>query len=311
MSTPPEVLANVSTADCSGQTALVTGSTSGIGRAAALALGRLGADVIVHGRDTAAGEEVVRALEDMGVGATFLSADFTDPSEVSRLAASAAQLTDGLDLLVNNAGGLFREGRLVGPGIEQTFFVNHLAHYLLTAELIGHLREGARVVTTASDAHRGSSLDLSRPLDVQNYSGMGAYGHSKLANILFASELARRLEATGRRVTSNSLHPGFVPGSQFGRFLPGPLAPLFRLVKLVPGTSSVADGAAELLHVAVADRAAAPSGHYFSGQAPTAPAPEAHDPDAAARLWTRSADMLGIDEPLPLAPEESAPEATG
>lgn len=311
MSTQPEVLANVSTADCSGQVALVTGSTSGIGRAAALALGRLGADVIVHGRDTAAGEEVVRALDDKGVGATFLPADFTDPSEVSRLAESVSQLTSGLDLLVNNAGGLFRKGRLVGPGIEQTFFVNHLAHYLLTAELIDHLREGARVVTTASEAHRGSSFDLSRPLNVQNYSGMGAYGHSKLANILFASELARRLEATGRRVTSNSLHPGFVPGSQFGRFLPGPLGPLFRLVKLVPGTSSVADGAAEVLHVAVADRTAGTSGQYFSGQAPTTPTPEARDADAAARLWTRSADMLGIDEPLPLNPEVSAPETAG
>lgn len=306
MSTRPEVLADVDSVDCSGKTALVTGSTNGIGRAAALALGRLGADVIVHGRDAAAGREVVDEIKNAGADATFVEADFTDPDAVRHLAAAARDWTDGLDLLVNNAGGLFSEGQLVGPGIEQTFHVNHLAPYLLTAELLGHLADGARVVTTASDAHRGASLDLERPLNVDDYSGMGAYGHSKLTNILFASELARRLEAVGRAVTSNSVHPGFVPGSQFGRFLPGPLTSVFRMIGMVPGTASVADGAAELLHVAVAEATAGHSGDYFTGQQAVAPAAAAQDPDAAARLWRRSAEMLGIDEPLPVEPEERA-----
>jgi len=309
MSTPPELLADVANTDCRGQTALVTGSTNGIGRAAALALGRLGTDVIVHGRDVAAGREVVEALTDAGAEATFVKADFTDPDAVQELAAATRDWTDGLDLLVNNAGGLFRDGRLVGPGIEQTFHVNHLAPYLLTAELLDHLREGARVVTTASDAHRGASLDLSQVRDTEDYSGMAAYSHSKLANVLFASELAHRLEATGRRVTSNSLHPGFVPGSQFGRFLPGPLTSLFRLIGAVPGTSSVADGAAELLHVAVADDTADHSGEYFSGQQPVPPAPAARDPDAATRLWRHSAEMLGIDEPLPVGSDTRAADS--
>jgi len=198
----------------------------------------------------------------------------------------------------------------VGPGIEQTFHVNHLAPYLLTAELLDHLREGARIVTTASDAHRGASLDLSRVCDTEDYSGMAAYSHSKLANVLFASELAHRLEATGRRMASNSVHPGFVPGSQFGRFLPGLLTSLFRLVDAVPGTSSVADGAAELLHVAVADDTADHSGEYFSGQQPVTPTPAARDPDAATRLWRRSAEMLGIDEPLPVGRDTRASGAT-
>ncbi len=303
MSTRPEVLASIEATDCLGQTALVTGSTNGIGRAAALALGRLGANVIVHGRDAAAGQEVVDALAETGAEATFVEADFTNPDAVRRLAAATRDWTDGLDLLINNAGGLFSSGRLVGPGIEQTFHVNHLGPYLLTAELLDHLRDGARVVTTASDAHRGASLDLNRPLDGDDYSGMGAYGHSKLANILFASELARRLEAAGRAVTSNSVHPGFVPGSQFGRFLPGPLTSLFRLIGAVPGTSSVAEGAAELLYVAVADETERHSGDYFTGQQPVPPASAAQDPDAAARLWRRSAEMLGIDEPLPVDPE--------
>ena len=298
MTTPPESLADVSNVDCTGTVALVTGSTRGIGRAAAQALGRLGADVIVHGRDRDAGEEIAQSIRSDDAEAVVLTADFADPDEVCDLAHSVRSQTDGLDLLLNNAGGLFSEGRLVGDGIERTFHVNHLAPYLLTAELLGHLREDARVVTTASDAHRGAQLDLERPLTTDGYSGMRTYSHSKLANILFASELARRLEAGGRSVVSNSVHPGFVPGSQFGRFLPGPLTGLFRMLGVVPGTSSVADGAAELLHVAVSPSTADVSGRYFSGQAPTMPTDAARDRDAAARLWRRSAEMLGIEEPL-------------
>ena len=310
MSTRPEVLADVDAIDCTGQTALVTGSTNGIGQAAALALGRLGTDVMVHGRDAAAGRAVVDTITDGGGDATFVEADFTDPASVRHLASAAREWRDGLDLLLNNAGGLFAEGRLVGPGIEQTFLVNHLAPYLLTAELLDHLRGGARVVTTASEAHRGASLDLDRPLDTSDYSGMGAYSHSKLANILFASELARRLAAADRSVNSNSTHPGFIPGSQFGRFLPGPLSSLFRLIGWVPGTASVADGAAELLHVAVSDATADESGEYFTGQQSVPPSAEAQDPDAAARLWRRSAEMLGIDEPLPVDPETRSGSST-
>jgi NAD(P)-dependent dehydrogenase (short-subunit alcohol dehydrogenase family) len=298
MPTRPESLADVSHVDCTDKVALMTGSTRGIGRAAAQALGRLGADVIVHGRDRDAGEEVAQSIRSDDAEAIARTADFTDPAEVRDLAYSVRSQTDGLDLLLNNAGGLFSEGRLVGDGIERTFHVNHLAPYLLTAELLDHLREDARIVTTASDAHRGAQLDLERPLTTDGYSGMGAYSHSKLANILFASELARRLEAAGRSVVSNSVHPGFVPGSQFGRFLPGPLTGLFRMLGVVPGTSSVADGAAELLHVAVSPSTADVSGRYFSGQAPTTPTAAARDRDAAARLWRRSAEMLGIEEPL-------------
>lgn len=298
MTALPESLADVADADCTGQTALVTGSTNGIGRAVALALGRLGADVFVHGRDPAAGAAVVDALTDMGVRATFEAADFADPDAVDALAASVRSWCDGLDLLLNNAGGLFREARLAGPDVEVTFQVNHLAPYLLTARLLGHLREGARVVTTASDAHRGATLALGRVQGDDPLAGMQAYGHSKLANVLFAAELARRLDAAGRAVTSNSVHPGFVPGSRFGRFLPGPLSALFRGLGAIPGTASVADGAAELLHVAVSTEGGDVTGRYFSGQQPVRPSDAARDPDAAARLWVASAELLGVDEPL-------------
>ena len=144
MSESPEARAGVADVDCTGKQALVTGSTSGIGRAAAVALGRLGADVIVHGRDTAAGERVVEDLEAVGTDARFVAADFADAAAVRGLAETVRAETDGLDLLVNNAGGLFRDGRLTDLGVEYTFHVNHLSPYLLTTELLDYLRPPTR-----------------------------------------------------------------------------------------------------------------------------------------------------------------------
>ena len=178
MSELPETLAAVSDVDCTGLQALVTGSTSGIGRAAALALGRLGADVVVHGRDPQAGAAVVEELSRTGADATFVQADFADLDAVQDLAVAVREETEGLDLLVNNAGGLFRNGGLTDAGVEYTFHVNHLSPYLLTTELLGHLREGARIVTTASDAHKGVSLDLDRVRGADRYTGFNAYSHS-------------------------------------------------------------------------------------------------------------------------------------
>lgn len=298
MSESPETLAGVADVDCTGTQALVTGSTSGIGRAAALALGRLGADVIVHGRDTAAGAAVVADLAAVGSDGTFVAADFTDLDAVRDLAATVRSETDGLDLLINNAGGLFRDGRLTDLCIERTFHINHLAPFLLTIELLDHLQDDARIVTTASAAHKGASLNLDRVEDVDDYSAMWAYSHSKLANVLFAAELGRRLDAAGRSLTSNSIHPGAIPGSGFSRFLPGPLSRLVQVLDVVPGVTSVADGAAELLFPAVSARTADISGRYFTDQQPTPPAAAAQDTAAASRLWEYSSDVLDIEEPL-------------
>lgn len=298
MTDQPENIAGVSDVDCTGTQALVTGSTSGIGRAAALALGRLGADVIVHGRDREAGAAVVAELDAVGSDSQFIRADFADPDSVRELATRVRSATDGLDLLINNAGGFFRNGRLSDLGVEYTFHVNHLSPYLLTSELLGHLTDDARIVTTASAAHQGTSLDLPRTQTLNHYSATWAYSHSKLANILFAGELAERLEATDRDIISNSIHPGAIPGTGFSRFLPGPIPRVLQVLDGLPIVTSVVEGAAELLLPAVSHRTATISGRYFSDQQPTQPSIAAQDTDAARQLWEVSADLLGVETPL-------------
>jgi len=299
----PEDRAGVADADLADTTALVTGSTSGIGRDAALALGRLGADVIVHGRDGAAGETVVADIEATGADARFVQADFADVGAVRDLAATVRETTDELDLLLNNAGGFFREGRLTDIGVEYTFHVNHLAPYLLTAELLDHVPDGGRIVTTASEAHRGGTLDLDAVTTVDGYSGFAAYNRSKLANVLFTRELDRRCAAAGRDVTTSAVHPGAIPGSDFSRFLPSPVADAVKLFEAIPLVTSVADGAAALLNAAVAADTAGVSGRYFSKQRAATPARAARNPNTARELWVRSADLLDVEEPLAAAVE--------
>jgi NAD(P)-dependent dehydrogenase (short-subunit alcohol dehydrogenase family) len=139
---------------------------------------------------------------------------------------------------------------------------------------------------------------LERVRGSDRFTGFKAYSHSKLANVLFTRELARRLDTTGREVTANSIHPGAIPGSGFGRFLPGPLPALFQRLGAIPGVTSVADGAAEILFAAVSPRTAEVSGRYFANQQPRTPSEAARDDKAARRLWSESAELLGIEEPL-------------
>ena len=294
----PEAKAGIEDVDLSGRTALVTGSTSGLGREAALALGRLGADVVVHGRDEAAGERVVKDLAEVGADARFVAADFERPDDVSALAETVRSEVNELDVLCNNAGGLFQDNSETELGVERTFHINHLSPYQLTAELLPAFGDGARVVTTASVGHRVATLNLDRLAELTGLSPWAAYCRSKLSNVLFANELARRLVAADRNVTSNSLHPGIVPGSEFSRALPAPAPQIGELVGEFPTTDSVEDGAATIVYLAAGPDIEGVTGKYFARCHERRPAPDATDAEAQRELWTRSADLLGIEEPL-------------
>ncbi|MFC6794486.1 SDR family NAD(P)-dependent oxidoreductase [Halobaculum halobium] len=220
---------------------------------------------------------------------------------MSALADATRRTTgdEGLDLLFNNAGGYFREARLTDLGVEYTFQVNHLAPYQLTAELLGDLADDARVITTSSEAHRGDQIDLDAVRSVDEFSSWRAYQRSKLANAQFAAELGSRLrERDDRGVTSNSFHPGAIPGSGFFRHLPAPLSGAASALGRLPFATTPAEGAATAVYLAVADEVADATGRYFADCREKKPSTEAQDPRAQHRLWEASAELLGIDEPL-------------
>jgi NAD(P)-dependent dehydrogenase (short-subunit alcohol dehydrogenase family) len=297
----PEVIADMEDVDMSGTQVLVTGSTNGIGRHAALAMGRLGADVIVHGRDQERGAETVDALEDVGSDAQFVSADFASVDDVADMVEEVQDAVDELDVLCNNAGGLLEDRDTTELGVGQTFHINHLSPYQLTAGLLDTLADDARVVTTSSIGHRVATLNLDNILEMDatgTVSPWAAYCRSKLANLRFSNELARRLDAAGSDVTSNALHPGIIPGSEFSRSLPSFAQRFGDLISEFPLADKPEDGAATILYLAGSDEVADVSGKYFANCRERRPDPNARDEDAQRALWTKSAKLLNIDEPL-------------
>ena len=200
------------------QVCLITGGTDGIGKAAAFGLAVQGVRLLVHGRDPDKGARAVAELKARSGNPEieFLQADFSSLAEVRRLAAAVMERTPRLDVLINNAGGIFAKRTVSKDGYEMTFAVNHLAPFLLTQLLLEAIRNGtrARIVTTASGAHRRAKIPFEDLQSTNRYSAMRAYGTSKLANILFTRTLAKRLQGTG--VTATCLHPGFVR-TNFGR----------------------------------------------------------------------------------------------
>ena len=195
-----------------GKTCVITGATSGIGRAAAVQMGRLGADLILTGRDERKGAGLVRRLQrDSACGtARFMRADLSVQREVRALAAAIRSQCPRIDVLINNAGARFDTYRTTPDGIESTFATNHLSHFLLTLLLLDQLKasEEARVITVGSGAHSSVRGDFERCLYAEKYDRKIAYGNSKLANLMFAYELSRRLEGT--KITSNAVDPGGV-----------------------------------------------------------------------------------------------------
>jgi NAD(P)-dependent dehydrogenase (short-subunit alcohol dehydrogenase family) len=264
---------------------LITGGTDGIGKAAAHSLALKGARLLLHGRDPEKGARAVAEIKarSQNPAVEFVQADFSSLADVRRLAADVMEKVPRVDVLVNNAGGIFVKRAESKEGYEMTFAVNHLAPFLLTQLL--RKTVSARVVTTASDAHRGRAISFDDWQATGKYSPMGAYGMSKLANILFTRALAKRLQGTA--VTATCLHPGFVR-TGFGRN--NDVSPLlkgiFGLVSRFARTPE--KGAETLVYLASSPQVQGASGGYYFDCKLIDPSPAAQDDEAAERLWKLS-----------------------
>jgi retinol dehydrogenase 12 len=278
-----------------GKICLVTGATSGIGKEIALGLAGMGGSVVLVGRDESKCvgtlKEISERLGRNDLPLSYILADLASQESIRNAAKEFEGRHSRIDILVNNAG-IFRARReATADGIEYTFAVNHLAPFLLTNLLVGRLKAGrARVVTTSSIAHRSATINLDDLQFVRRrYSGIRAYGQSKLANILFTKELARRLEGTG--ITANCFHPGGVrTGLAQGN--PWYYRLLWRLIS--PFLTSPAKGADTGLYLATSPDLDSTSCRYFVKRKEELPSREARDADMATRLWDASAKLTGL-----------------
>lgn len=273
-----------------GKVCVVTGATSGIGRETAVGLAALGADVWLVGRDAARGEAAVAAARAQNGGgeAVFLKADFSLQREVRRLADEVHARCPRVDVLVNNAGGVCPERRLTADGVEQTFAVNHLAPFLLTDLLRDRLSDTARVVTVSSDAHRMlKTLDFDNLQGEKRYKPLLAYAVSKLANVLFTYELARRFQGSAR--TATCLHPGVVRTGIWAES-----RGLFGLVVTLakPFMLSSEKSARSVVRLAADPTLAATSGRYFNREKEVRSSEISYDANLAARLWQASEALI-------------------
>lgn len=276
-----------------GKICVVTGANSGIGRETAVALAKAHADVSIVCRTAEKAEAAaaeIRARSGSDRVRAFV-ADFSSQAETRALAKCLLAELPRIDVLVNNAGLIMGERRLTPEGIETTFAVNHLGYFLLTHLLLDRLRESApaRIVNVASDAHRSGTVDFDDIECARGYSGWKAYCQSKLCNVLFTNELARRLDGSG--ITANSLHPGVV-GTNFANAGPSLVRGLFWLAK--PFLLSPARGAETSIYLAMSPDVDGVSGKYFAKKQAVTPSSEARDEQRAKRLWTLSESMTGI-----------------
>jgi NAD(P)-dependent dehydrogenase (short-subunit alcohol dehydrogenase family) len=275
-----------------GKRVLITGATNGIGLAAAMELARRGAQLTLIARSEARAVDAVRRIESGGaLGVDIFIADLASQASVRQVAAQALQKYPSIKVLINNAGSIYRRRQLSPEGIELTWAVNHLAPFLLTTLLLDRLKSSApaRIITTSSDAHRGAHIPFDDLQAERAWGGLGfnRYGETKLANILFTLELARRVEGTD--VTANAFHPGFV-ASGFNRNN----GPLMRIGMALsrPFARSTIKGAETLVWLADSEEAGAVNGAYFYDMRPVTPTPAAQDLEAARRLWEVSEQQV-------------------
>ncbi|HEY1885485.1 MAG TPA: SDR family oxidoreductase [Roseiarcus sp.] len=270
-----------------GKTVVATGATSGIGEVAVLALAGLGARIVFIARDEARAKATMQKLEAKapGLGHRVHLADLSSMAETRKVSEAIAANEPRIDVLINNAGALFSGRRVTPEGLELTFALNHMAYFVLTEALRDKLIASApaRIVSTSSSAHQGASLDFSDLQSANGYGGYKAYGRSKLANILFTRELARRLAGTG--VTANCLHPGAV-ATRFGDESGGLIGLLIRVLRL--SFISPEQGADTIVYLASSPEVANTSGGYFVKRKMTEPSAAAQDDGAAKSLWAES-----------------------
>ena len=276
-----------------GKVVLVTGGTSGIGKAASTALAAMGADVVITGRNRERGEKVAEGIRHQTGGKVDLAlADLSVQAEVRWLAGEFARRYDRLDVLVNNAGLMQGERTETADGIETTLAVNHLAPFLLTNLLLDTLKKSApsRVVTVSSEAQRWAKMDLDVPHSGEKYRWFPVYGMTKLANIMFTFELAERLEGTG--VAATCMNPGIAVNIRFGTNDTGPVMTFLRLFESFSRTPE--QGADTLVWLAAAPEVEGLTGQYFADRKPIGANKVADDPEARRMLWEKSEELTGL-----------------
>jgi len=274
-----------------GKTIVITGATSGIGQAAAERLAESGARIVFVARSPDRAAALLARLQSLnpGAGHDWIEADLSTIAAMKAAGAALAEKAPRIDVLVNNAGAMFDRRIETADGLEMTFAVNHMAYFVITEVLRPHLAAGARIVSTSSGAHAFGALDFGDLQSARKFSGSGAYGRSKLCNILWTRALARRLEGSG--VTANCFHPGGV-ATGFGGNLQSPLKLAFSLLR--PFFLTAAQGADTLVYLASSDTAEGQAGGYWVKRKLTAPSADGRNDANAERLWSISAEIAGL-----------------
>ena len=282
--------------DMTGKVCLVTGANQGIGKETAVALARMGASVVMTSRDRAKGEAALADVRSRSGGnIEVMPADFGSLASTRQLAADFKAKHERLDVLVNNAGAIVTTRSETADGFETTFGVNHLGYFLLTNLLLDTIKAGApaRIVNVSSNAHTRREMDFQDLNTTGKYSAMKAYARSKLANVLFTYELARRLAGTG--VTANCLHPGVVR-TGFGKNNAGLVRVAFQAFQIVarPWLLSPEKGAATSIYLASSPEVEGVTGKYFVQCRETLSSAASYDEAAQRKLWEISEEMCGL-----------------